>query len=449
MDTRVIEPTDADRYPTLTPDGEAMLKRLREHSSAPRFRNESGNRLTVDDIVKVRAFEAEVAKAKLAPLGKKPEWLDAFVDRAWAQVPACRRRGERSRCFEDIPTMSRADLGRDCPSFVPDDVGIERLINFRTSGTTGNPILLPSLPTVAASYLAFHKRALRRFGIELRHGRGQVGVILIGFQRKCFTYVSVTPTMDESGLAKINLHPDDWRSREDRARYLEDMGAEVIAGDPISFAELLEVAPCIRPRVLLSTSMALLPGMRKRLEDAFQCVVVDLYSMNEAGPIAAFDPKVNGHVLLQHRMHVEILADGKVVAPGERGEVTITGGFNPCLPLLRYRTGDYASLAQTADGEPMLVGLQGRPPARFRAVSGEWLNNIEVTHALQEFALSQFTLHQHANGVLEFRSAGGSAAQLRARLESLFGPGTVRVDVSAAFEDKVVQYTTDLAEAFA
>ena len=449
MDPRVIEPTDADRYPTLTPDGEAMLKKLREHPAAPRFRNESGNRLSVEDVARVQAFEAEVQAAQITPLGCKPGWLESFVERAWSQVPAYRRRGQRPEHFEDIPTISRADLGCDCPSFVPDDIPLERLINFRTSGTTGHPLLLPSFPTVAASYLAFHKRALRRFGIELRHGRGQVGVILIGFQRKCFTYVSVTPTMDESGLAKINLHPDDWRDPGDRGRYLEDMEAEVIAGDPISFAELMDVAPRIRPRALLSTSMALLPGMRKRLEERFQCAVVDLYSMNEAGPIAAFDPAVNGHVLLQHCMHVEILADGKPVGPGERGEITITGGFNACLPLLRYGTGDYASLAQTPMGEPMLISLQGRPPTRFRAASGQWLNNIEVTHALQEFALSQFALHQRADGVLEFRSAGGNEGQLLTRLESLFGAGMARVETRALFDDKVVQYTTDLPEAVA
>src|SRR4030095_6178369 len=100
------------------------------------------------------------------------------------------------------------DLSRDIAQFVPDSVPIDRLINFRTSGTTGHPLLLASHPVVAANSLAFHKRALRRFGIELRHGRGQVGVVLVAFQRQCFTYVSVTPAMDESGLVKLHLHSD-------------------------------------------------------------------------------------------------------------------------------------------------------------------------------------------------------------------------------------------------
>src|SRR6185369_3802136 len=151
-------------------------------------------------------------------------------------TPFYRRYGSRPRDFHDIPTISRADLGRDVAQFVPDDVAIDRLINFQTSGTTGHPLLIGSLPSVAASYLAFHKRALRRFGIELAYGRGQVGVVLVGFQKKCFTYVSVTPTMDESGLAKINLHPSDWRDPADRAKYLDALDTEVYTGDPIAFA---------------------------------------------------------------------------------------------------------------------------------------------------------------------------------------------------------------------
>ncbi len=142
-------------------------------------------------------------------------------------MPFYRRYGSRPRRFADIPTISRAELSRDIAQFVPDSAPIDRLINFRTSGTTGHPLLLASHPVVAARYLAFHKRALRRFGIELRYGCGQVGVVLVGCQRKCFTYVSVTPTMGESGLAKINLHPAAWRDPDDRPKYLDALAPEV------------------------------------------------------------------------------------------------------------------------------------------------------------------------------------------------------------------------------
>lgn len=443
--------TDAERYPTLTEHGRRMLDFLREHPHAPIYRNQSGNRLTAEDVEHVRAMEREALSAEVGwQRDQLPRWLDEFAERCLADVPFYRRYGSRTKDFHDIPTICRADLSRDIAQFVPDTVPIERLINFRTSGTTGHPLLLASHPVVAASYLAFHKRALRRIGIELRHGRGQVGVVLVGYQRKCFTYVSVTPTMDDSGLAKINLHPDDWRDPGDRAKYLDALATEVYTGDPISFAELAKLPLQTRPRALLSTSMALLPSLCRRLEEHFGCPVLDLYSLNEAGPVAVADAAAGGHVLLQHAMYVEILdGAGQPLAAGQRGEVTLTGGFNFCLPLLRYRTGDYASLR--FDGrEPVLVDLEGRPPVEFRTMRGQMINNIEVTHALQRFAIAQFSLHQRSDGALQLRFAGARRDHeaIRQALVDLFGPDQpLDIEGVDAFGDKVVQYTSDLPEA--
>jgi hypothetical protein len=439
--------TDADRYPTLTAEGARMLEFLREHPNAPIYRNRSGNRLTAADLARVQSFEAEVGSAKVGwRTSETPAWIDDFVAHCFADVPFYRRLGPQPRDFLDVPTVSRAELSRDVAQFVPDSAPTDRMINFRTSGTTGHALLLASHPVVAANYLAFHKRALRRAGIELRHGRGQVGVVLVGWQRRCFTYVSVTPTMEESGLAKINLHPDDWRDLDDRAKYLDALAPEIYAGDPIAFAELAELPLRTRPRALLSTSMTLTTGMRRRLERHFACPVVDLYSLNEAGPVAVADEAAGGHVLLQHRMYVEILdAARRPAPPGERGEVTLTGGFNFCLPLLRYRTGDFASLR--LDGaEPVLVALEGRPPVRFRSAGGEWLNNIEVTHALAPFAIPQFALHQEAGGTLRLRLRGaGSHAEVRETVLALFGQAQQLEIAQLDDQDgKVVQYTSAL-----
>lgn len=444
----VDAPTDTERYPTLTEHGRQMLEFLREHPSAPLFRNESGNRLTPADVTRVREFEREMLDAELvSSRGAEPPWLKEFLNSALSEVPHYRRYGSVPRRLSDLPTISRADLSRDIAQFVPDSAPVESLINFRTSGTTGHPLLLASHPVVAASYLTFHKRALRRFGVELRARRGEVGVILLGLQRKCFTYVSVTPTMDEAGLAKINLHPDDWRDPADRGRYIDAMAPEVIAGDPISFAELLKLSVRVRPRALLSTSMALLSGLRQQLEQRFACPVLDVYSMNEAGPIAVADSSVGGHVLLQPRMFVEIVDEhGTPLPEGIRGEVTLTGGFNFCLPLVRYRTGDFAAL-KTVGSEPVLLSLEGRPPVRFRTVGGEWLNNIEITHALQRFGIPQFTLHQAADGALEFIYWGSesTASEAKKVLLELFG-AEQKLSITAGAEGagKVIQYTSAL-----
>ena len=435
--------------PTLSEDGRKMLNFLREHPAAPIYRNQSGNRLLAQEVEALRAFEREVQSAPVGwPPGGQPDWLDQYVAQVFQEVPWFRRFGSPPARFEDIPTTCRADLSLDIASFVPDPVPVERLINFRTTGTTGNPLLIASHPVVAARYLAFHKRALQRFGISLHHGRGKVGVVLLGLQRKCFTYVSVTPGMDESGLAKINLHPGDWRQPEHRAAYLEALQPEVVAGDPISFGELLRLSVRIQPRAVLSVGMTLTTGLRDALAKRFACPVLDLYSMNEAGPIGVFDDAAGGHVLLQPRLYVEILdAQGRPVAQGQRGEVTLTGGFNFCLPLLRYRTGDHAALAMRA-GEPVLLGLQGRQPVCFRCADGSWINNIDVTHALASLPLPQYGLHQRADGALVLRLAPGAlayASQASNALAALFAGMPIAVELILA-EDKIHQYSSDLEQ---
>lgn len=449
-----MTPSDNERdyYPTLTLAGRKLLEFMREHPAAPIFRNQSGNGLLADEVAGLRTWEREVQEAVVGwPPAGKPPWLDEFVARTYADVPYYRRQGSSPSRFEDIATVDRGDFAADIARFVPDSVALDRLINFRTTGTTGNPLLIASHPLVAGRYLAFHKRALRRLGIELKHGSGQVGVVLLGMQKKCFTYVSVTPVMDESGLAKINLHPDNWRHPDDRARYLDALAPEVIAGDPISFVELLALPLAMRPRALLSVAMALSGGLRQRLETRFGCPVLDLYSLNEVGPVGVLDTALGGHLLLQPRLYVEILdRDGQPVTGGERGEISFTGGFNFCLPLLRYRSGDFASLAWSAEGL-VLVGLCGRQPVRFRTQDGAWINNIDVTHALGRLALSQFGLHQNADGSLALRLAAEALPATdaaRALLEPLFGHLPIAVEVISS-EDKIVQYTSDMDQALA
>jgi len=142
------EPTDADRYPALTEAGRAMLERLAEHPAAPIYRNRSGNRLLAGDLPGLAAFEAEtlVAAIDWRP-GVPPDWITAFLADTYRRTPHFRARGPAPRALADVPTTSRADLAGDIAAFVPDDVAVDRLINFRTTGTTGHPLLVEASGT--------------------------------------------------------------------------------------------------------------------------------------------------------------------------------------------------------------------------------------------------------------------------------------------------------------
>jgi phenylacetate-CoA ligase len=457
------------RLPGLGAHGQAMLARLREHPAAPLYRNFSGHRLTRNDQWRAQLNNAWLRHAAVPRQGSgraPPAWMWAFLARHAPHVAAWPTPAFWWRGWAQLPTTQRADLQAQLAAHVPWHRQNERLLCFTTSGTTGHPIRVPSTPLATAAYQALHERALALHGVRLRAHTGDVGIVLVGYQQRCFTYVSVNPLRGECGLAKINLHPSEWRHTDDRARYLNAMQPELISGDPVSLSALAQLPFTHRPRALLCTSMALSEGLRQRLETRFGCPVVDLYSMNEVGPIAAYLPAARGHVLLQPRLYVEILNEAGAVLPsGELGEITVSGGNNPCLPLLRYRTGDHGRLVTTPWG-PTLMDLQGRPPVCFLHAEGHWVNNVELTQALRALPLRRFALHQSADRSFHLRVDADVALPLHpnfhhvwyaAQHASLYA--TVRTAVCAKLGecalhisplqagDKVVQYTSDLPQA--
>lgn len=282
--------------------------------------------------------------------------------------------------------------------------------------------------------------------MQLAQQAGDVGVMLVGSQERCFTYASVSPYWDDKVLLKINLSPKDWPSPQARERYLDLCQPLLITGDPRSLSDLLTLNFKHRPQAILSTSMTLLAGLKQQLEQRFACPVINLYSMNEAGPIAADDGTGHGLRLLQNELKVEILdTQGQPLPLGERGEITLTGGFNPCIPLVRYRTGDFANLALIND-VLYLQQLDGRPPVRYKTAQG-WLNNVDITHVLQPFCLSQYQFHQDAQGDILLRFNGNAdAQQLIQSLQQAFGS---QIHIQAlplgSVQDKIIQYTSDFS----
>jgi phenylacetate-CoA ligase len=231
------------------------------------------------------------------------------------------------------------------------------------------------------------------------------------------------------------------------ARFIDACRPEIFTGDPLSFAELARLPLACRPKALVSTAMALLPGLRDRLEAHFGCPVLDTYALNEAGLVGVAQ-RSGEFELLQPRLYVEILAEAdQPCPPGVRGEITLTGGYNAFVPLLRYRTGDYARL-EFVKGRPVLTDLEGRPPTTFHVAGGAILNNVDVSVALRDFALPAYRLHQAADGALTLRlpAACADRERVRAALLRLFGadqPLTIEDLEPGLPAGKVIQYTSD------
>lgn len=435
------ELTEAERFPLLTPAGRKLLYAMRQHPQAPVWNWPNGEQLDAAGLAKVRHFADTLRRPTLSRAGQLPEWLPGFVDFCLAEVPFYRRRSPAGTPLHSIPSCSRADLAPRVWEFVPDSQPLNELIVFSSSGTTGFPTQTPAHPASAASGIPLIEQAIAATGVSFPRGPEQMALSNIVAYRGAYTTAIVVAYLQEAGCVRVNLVSDVWRSPGDRAAYLDHFWAPVMLGDPQAFAALEGIGFERPPQVLVSCIVEMPDGFAKELSARYGCPVIDLYALTEAGIVAVKTP--HGHAILPPDLHVEILDEhDQPCPPGCVGEITLTGGRNPFLPLLRYRTGDYASLAWF-DGRPTLVGLEGRRPVCF-PTADRLVHSMEVTRLMRKFPLAQYQLHQDEPGGFRFAFRGAAREdELRAALHELLGDGAQllieRLPATAA-RPKVVVY---------
>jgi phenylacetate-CoA ligase len=108
-------------------------------------------------------------------------------------------------------------------------------------------------------------------------------------------------------------------------------------------------------------------GMRDELESALGLAALNVYGLSEiVGPgVACECPAKDGLHVMEDHFLVEVVdpESGAPLPDGEDGELVFTTLTKEAMPLLRYRTGDIASLNR----EPCACG---RPFARMSAIRG-------------------------------------------------------------------------------
>lgn len=171
-----------------------------------------------------------------------------------------------------------------------------------------------------------------------------------------------------------------------------------------------------RPRAVLSCEQTLGPEARRTIEQAFGCRVFDRYLSREFGMIAHECEVHEGlHVFAEGNI-VEILRDdGEPAAPGEEGNVVITGLNNYCMPLIRYQIGDRATAADPAEpcscgrGAPRIKNILGRRACIVVGEGGRSVPGTFFAHYLKDYdyAFERFQVIQTEPSAMTLRIARG------------------------------------------
>ncbi|HSR12623.1 MAG TPA: hypothetical protein VLS90_14370, partial [Thermodesulfobacteriota bacterium] len=372
------------RNPLITPSGVRMIRRMREHPDAPRWNHEAGDRIGAEDLRALKDFDRDLRARRgrrnpgppSCDILERIEGLRSTVISFTERVPPGL---DLETGWDRVATVSRENIRAGIEKLVPLDADLSRLIVYKTAGVTGHPLLVPHDARAAACYQPMLSFALGRYGIRPRFGPGKIACMLVCAQAATVAYPTVLSFWNGAGFAKINIRLSEWPTPESPGRFFREFSPFFLTGDPISFSEMMKMNIPVQPAALITTAVALSGGLKKKLEKKYRCPVIDWYSLTETGPIGYACPAGGGYHVLPHDLHVEAVDEsGRQVRGCERGEITVTGGRNPFLPLLRYRTGDWGRIdyerCPCGDPMPRIMDLEGRRPVLFRAVDGSIVN---------------------------------------------------------------------------
>lgn len=401
------------RAPAITPAAWRGLERTLQHPHAPRWNQTIGDRVGERELACLAEFRAALASRPLEserlPSATISGWIESLRGRLW-HLERLPRGFDAGRDFTAIPTTDREAIARRIEELVPHDADLGDAILYSTSGTTGHAVIVPSHPTAMVQNLAHLEAAAAHHGVTLAPAEGVPFALNATAQRHTYVFATTMSGWSGAVFVKLNIAEHDWAGGSDaRRRFLEEMAPGFVASEPVTLAEMARLELPIRPGVVVSSAVTLSTPQRASLERTWGAVVVDLYSTTETGPIAVSVPGVTGHVVLCPDLFVEALDDaGERVADGEVGELTVTGGRNPFLPLVRYRTGDHGRLTSVtlADGRRAraILDLEGRAPVTFRARDGSRVGSVDVARRIRPLApFVQHSLAQDRAGSLTLR----------------------------------------------
>jgi phenylacetate-CoA ligase len=452
------------RSPRMSEAGYRGLKALLQHVDAPRWNHTIGDNVGDAEAAALDVFREDCERSPLESGAQPSEAALARLETLRTQTFDLAQRWPEGldprRDWDAVPTCSREDLASRLVDFVPHQAPLADAVLYTTSGTTGHALNVLHHPGAVAKNHAFGERALLEHGLRAQFEPGRPGTINMCAQRETFVFATCFSVWNNSGFAKLNLPDHAWAGgAPSRERFLTEFAPELVTADPLTLATMLELDVPVRPKAIFSSALMLDPAHAAAGAAHFGCPVIDFYGATEVGPIAAKLPGAPGHVVLLPDLYVEALDhDGLPVPDGQEGELTFTGGRNPYMPLVRYRSSDRGALGTwtLADGRQarVILGLQGRESVRFRARDGSLVNSVDVGRALREVGpFVQHEVHQRGDHSVDVQlrpspSLPVSADGMRRALEAVFGPGVeVRVELVETFghEGKPRTFSSELS----
>lgn len=140
---------------------------------------------------------------------------------------------------------------------------------------------------------------------------------------------------------------------------------------------------------ILAISENIYPKQRELIENAFNTRLFSFYGMSEKvinAPECEFDTRY--HCFPEYGISEVLDKNGCPVGEGEKGELVGTGFLNHCMPFIRYRTGDFAILCDSAC-------KCGRNHILLTNLTGRWMQDMIVARNGSLISMTALNLHSN------------------------------------------------------
>lgn len=313
------------------------------------------------------------------------------------QVPAYQKLSlivKQMRPFEAIkafPLLDKDMVQAHQRDYLPRD--FERIPHYETStgGTSGNQLKIYVDDCSQSVEAGFMHRQWRRVGYTTRQRKATFrGVSFPNLKPGVFWQQN--PIYNELQFSPFHM------SEANLGAYIDQIirfAPSYFHGYPSALDVLAEYVLRHRltdkmPRIkaALLGSEGATTGQRERIERAFRTRAYSWYGHSERVVLAGECEKNSTYHHFPDYGILEIIDDNgnSCDKEGERGEIVGTGLFNRCMPLIRYRTGDYATrLAFRCEC--------GRDWDRFTDVEGRWKHDMVIGQSGSRISIAALNMH--------------------------------------------------------
>lgn len=279
------------------------------------------------------------------------------------------------RELQNLPFLTKADLKKEQEALRSRECFVF-LTPKTTGGSTGMPVTIPKTRSAMAWELAATWRGYSWAGIDIGDRQARFwGVPLHQKDRwraRLIDRVANRKRCSAFAFSERDLYAYTQTLESFQPRYF--YGYVSMLEEYAKFIRRKEITLSFKLQCIITTSEVLTVPQRRFIEDTFSTRVFNEYGSGELGSIAHECEDGSLHVSAEN-MIVEVMSGNRPSQPGEVGELVITELNNCAAPLIRYRTGDFASLSSNickcGRTLPVINNLYGRSYDTIRNIEGK------------------------------------------------------------------------------